>query len=91
MSIDGGVSSALINFPEIIITVLNSKALQRLVILNYKNAEGEEQVGLALELVEESNTIQVRVLRDSNVVSCVSVVPLKKCRVDDLQGCDCCE
>ena len=72
--------------------MLNSKALQRLVILNYKNAEGEEQAGLALELVEESyGEIQVRVLRDSNVVSCVSVVPLKECRVDDLQGCDCCE
>ena len=72
--------------------MLNSKTLQRLVILNYKNAEGEEQVGLALELIEESNGgIQVRVLRDSNIVSCVSVVPLKECRVDDLQGCDCCE
>ena len=54
-------------------------------ILNYKNAEGEELVGLALELVEESNGgIQVRVLRDSNIVSCVSVVPLKECRVEDL-------
>ena len=72
--------------------MLNSKALQRLVILNYKNSDNEELVALALELVEESNGgIQVRVLRDSNVVSCVSVVPLKKCRVDDLQGCDCCE
>ena len=72
--------------------MLNSKALQRLVILNYKNSDNEELVGLALELVEESNGgIKVRVLRDSNVVSCVSVVPLKKCRVDDLQGCDYCE
>ena len=61
-------------------------------ILNYKNADNEELVGLALELVEESNGgIQVRVLRDSNVVSCVSVVPLNKCKVDDFQGCDCCE
>ena len=67
--------------------VFNSKALQRLVILNYKNSDNEELVGLALELVEESNGgIQVRVLRDSNVVSCVSVVPLNKCKVDDLQG-----
>ena len=72
--------------------MVNSKALQRLVILNYKNSDNEELVGLALELAEESNGgIQVRVLRDSNVVSCVSVVPLKKCRVDDLQGCDYCE
>ena len=65
----------------------DSKPLQRLVILNYENADNEELVGLALELVEESNGgIQVRVLRDSNVVSCVSVVPLNKCKVDDLQG-----
>ena len=72
--------------------MLNSKALQRLEILNYKNGDVEELVGLALELVEGSNDgIQVRVLRDSNVVSCVSVVPLKECRVDDLRGCDCCE
>ena len=72
--------------------MLNSKVSQRLAILNYNDANNEELVGLALELVEESNGgIQVRVLRDSNVVSCVSVVPLKECRVDDLQGCDCCE
>ena len=72
--------------------MVNSKALQRLVILNYKNFDNEDLVGLALELAEESNGgIQVRVLRDSNVVSCVSVVPLKECRVDDLQGYDCCE
>ena len=69
--------------------MLNSKVSQRLVILNYKDANSEELVGLALELVEESNGgIQVRVLRDSNVVSCVSVVALKECKVDDLQGCD---
>ena len=66
--------------------------LQRLVILNYKNADGEELVGLALELVEESNGgIQVRVLRDSNLVSCVSVVPLIECRADDSQDRDCCD
>ena len=45
--------------------MLNSKVSQRLVILNYKDANSEELVGLALELVEESNGgIQVRVLRD---------------------------
>ena len=72
--------------------MLNSKVSQRLVILNHKDANSEELVGLALELVDESNGgIQVRVLRDSNVVRCVSVVPIKECRVDDLQGCDCCE
>ena len=61
-------------------------------ILNYKNANGEELVGIALELVEETNgRIQVRVLRDSEVVSCVSVVPLEECRVSDLLVCECCE
>ena len=55
-------------------------------ILNYKNANGEELVGIALELAEETNGgIQVRVLRDSEVVSCVSVVPLEECKVSDLQ------
>ena len=72
--------------------MLNSKALQRIVILQYENDDGEELVGIALELVEETNgKIQVRVLRDSKVVSCVSVVRLEDCRVSDLQGCDCCE
>ena len=71
--------------------MVNSKALQRLLILNYKSADDEELVGLALELVDESSGgIQLRVLRDSNVVSYVSVVPLKECRVDDLQGYNCC-
>ena len=61
-------------------------------ISKYKNANGDELVGIALELVEETNGgIQVRVLRDSEVVSCVSVVPLEECRVSDFQGCDCCE
>ena len=72
--------------------MLNSKTLQRLVIMNYKNADDEELVGLALELIEKSNGgTQVRVLRDANVVSCISVVALKECRVDDLQEHDCCE
>ena len=54
-------------------------------ILNYKNANGEELVGIALELVEETNGgIQVRVLRDSEVVSCVSVVPLGRMQSERL-------
>ena len=92
MSIDGEVSTALTKIPSTLSTVLNSKTLQQLVILKYKNTNGDELVGIALELVEETNGgIQVRVLRDSEVVSCVSVVPLEECRVGDLQGCDCCE
>ena len=87
-----GVKTAL-NPLKIALSLMSSPTeLQRLVILNYKNADGEELVGLALELVEESNGgIQVRVLRDSNLVSCVSVVPLIECRVDDSQDCDCCD
>ena len=43
--------------------MLNSKHLQHLVILNYKNNDGEELVGLALELLEESyGRIQVQYL-----------------------------
>ena len=67
------------------------KQPQHLVLLNYKNADGKELVGLAVELVEDANGgVQVRVLRDSNLVSCVSVVPLKECVVDESQRCDCC-
>ena len=67
------------------------RQLQHLVLLNYKNADGKELVGLAVELVEDANGgVQVRVLRDSNLVSCVSVVPLKECVVDESQRCDCC-
>ena len=48
-------------------------------ILNYKNANIEELVGIALELVEETNgRIQLGVLRGSEVVSCVSVVRLEE-------------
>ena len=55
-------------------------------ILKHKNANGDELVGIALELVEETDGgIQVRVLRDSEVVSCVSVVPLKECRVSEFK------
>ena len=69
-----------------------TKEPHRLVILKYKNESGKELVGLAIELVEESNGgVQVRVLRDSNVVSCVSVLPLKECVADDSQRCECCE
>ena len=67
------------------------KQLQHFVLLNYKNADGKELVGLAVELVEDANGgVQVRVLRDSNLVSCVSVVPLKECVVDESQRYDCC-
>ena len=86
---DGRVSSSLPNLCTLI-QVLNSKVLQHLMILNYKNANDTELFGLALELVENSNDgIQVRVLKDSNVVSCVSVTALEECSVDESQECDC--
>ena len=66
--------------------------LQRFELLNYTSSNGEELVRLAVELAEDtSGGLRVRVLRDSNVISCVSVVPLKECRVEDSQGCDCCK
>ena len=68
------------------------KERQRVELLNYTNANGDELVGLAVELAEDpSGGVQVRVLRDSNIVSCVTVVPLKECAVATSQQCDCCE
>ena len=65
---------------------------ERVELLNYTNASGKELVGLVVELAEDPNGgVQVRVLRDSDVVSCVSVVDLKECVVDESQRCDCCE
>ena len=56
-----------------------TKGLQRFQLLNYTTANGEELVGLTVELAEDPNGgIQVHVLTDSNVVSCVTVVPLQQ-------------
>ena len=55
------------------------KELQRLQLLTYTKANGEELVGLSVELAEDPNgAVQVRVLMDSNVVSGVTVVPLQQ-------------
>ena len=44
------------------------KELQRVELLNYTKANGQEFVGLAVELAEDpSGGVQVRVLMDSNV------------------------
>ena len=44
--------------------------LQRFQLLNYTKANGEELVGLAVELTEDANSgIQVQILMDSNVIS----------------------
>ena len=53
--------------------------LQRIELLNYSKASGEELVGLAVEIAEDPNGgVQVRVLMDANVVSGVTVVPLQQ-------------
>ena len=50
-----------------------AKELQRIELLNYTKANGDELVGLAVELMEDPNGgVQVRVLMDSNVVSGVT-------------------
>ena len=54
-----------------------SNKLQRVELLNYTKASGEELVGLAVELIEDVNGgVQVQVLMDSNVVSGVNVVAM---------------
>ena len=88
-----GVRSAFIppfkNPPSLL---SSPEQFQRVELLNYTNANGKELVGLAVELAEDpSGGVQVRVLRDSNVVSCVSVDSLKECAVAASQQCDCCE
>ena len=56
-----------------------TKELQRIELLNYTKANGDELVGLAVELIEDpKGGVQLRVLMDSNVVSGVTVVPLQQ-------------
>ena len=53
--------------------------LQRINLLEYTNANGDEQVGLSVELVEDpSGKVQAVVLMDANVVSGLSIVPLQQ-------------
>ena len=55
------------------------KELQRIELLNYTNASGQELIGLAVELAEDpTGGVQMRVLIDANVVSGVTVVPLQQ-------------
>ena len=55
----------------------NPKHLQRIELLNYTNASGQELVGLVVELAEDPNGgVQICVLMNANVVSGVTVVPL---------------
>ena len=56
-----------------------TKELQRVDLLNYSKADGQELVGLAVEIAEDPNGgVQVRVLMDPAVVGGVTVVPLQQ-------------
>ena len=56
-----------------------AQQLQRFQLLNYTKANGEELVGLAVELTEDPNSgVQVQILMDSNVISSITVVPLQQ-------------
>ena len=56
-----------------------STMLQRVDLLNYSKADGQELVGLAVEIAEDPNGgVQVRVLMDPAVVGGVTVVPLQQ-------------
>ena len=56
-----------------------TKGLQRVDLLNYSRADGQELVGLAVEIAEDPNGgVQVRVLMDPAVVGGVTVVPLQQ-------------
>ena len=56
-----------------------TKELQRVDLLNYSKADGQELVGLAVEIAEDPDGgVQVRVLMDPAVVGGVTVVPLQQ-------------
>ena len=56
-----------------------TKEPQRVDLLNYSKADGQELVGLAVEIAEDTNGgVQVRVLMDPAVVGGVTVVPLQQ-------------
>ena len=62
------------------------KELQRTELLKYTNANGEELVGLSVELAEDpSGGVQVRVLMDPIAVRGVTVVPCNKAADADKQ------
>ena len=54
-----------------------AKQLQRINPLEYTNTNGDELVGLSVELIEDpSGKVQALILMDSNVVSGISIAPL---------------
>ena len=74
-----GVRSALKSSQDHLAACVHSQRTPTRELLNYTKANGQELVGLAVELAEEpSGGVQVRVLMDSNVVSGVTVAPLQQ-------------
>jgi len=54
-----------------------AKQLQRINLLEYTNTNGDELVGLSVELIEDpSGKVQALILMDSNVVSGISIALL---------------
>ena len=54
-----------------------AKQLQRINLLEDTNTNGDELVGLSVELIEDpSGKVQALILMDSNVVSGISIAPL---------------
>ena len=65
-------------------SMTTSSRLKSVQLLNYQKPNRDELIGLAVELIEDpEGGVQVQVLMDSNIVHCVTVIPLQ-------QG-DCCD
>jgi hypothetical protein len=74
-----GFLRLLDKLPEKKLFMKKNNDLQRVELLNYTKANGDELVGLAVELAEDpSGGVQVRVFMDANVVSGVTVIPLQQ-------------
>lgn len=74
---DVGSLNRLLITGDLQISVDQTKQLQRINLLEYTNGNGDELIGLSVELVEDpSGKVQALVLMDSNVVSGISIVPL---------------
>ena len=74
-----GVRSALKALKITLLPVSTPEELRGIELLNYTKANGQELVGLAVELAQDpSGGDQVWVLMDSNVVSGVTVVALQQ-------------
>ena len=74
---DAGSQISVELLSEMLMSIAKEPA--RVELLSYMQTNGEELVGLAVELGQEPNGgVQVRVLIDSNVVNDVTVIPLQQ-------------